>query len=73
MEGKKYTLVGVNGNAFAVMGYTERALKETGHGDLTEKMKEEAMSGDYSHLLNVCMDYLEIANKEIEDDEDEDE
>jgi hypothetical protein len=58
----KYTLVGVDGNAFAVMGYTASALKQTGHRDLVDKMYEEATSGDYYNLLVVCMKYVDIAN-----------
>ena len=61
---KKYSLVGVDGNAFAIMGYTGRALKCTGHRDLVDKMYDEAMSGDYNHLICVCMRYIDIANGE---------
>jgi hypothetical protein len=59
-----YTLVGVDGNAFAVMGYTARALKRTGHRDLVEQMHKEATAGDYDNLLAVCMKYIDIANGE---------
>ena len=58
----KYSLVGVDGNAFSIMGYTGRALKATGHRDLVDKMLSEAMSGDYSHLIMVCMKYVDISN-----------
>lgn len=61
-----YDLVGVDGNAFSVMGYTGRALKETGHKDLVSKMQSEAMSGDYDNLLRVCMKYIDIANGDEE-------
>ena len=59
-----YTLVGVDGNAFAIMGYTTRALKQTGHGDLVSKMREEATAGDYNNLICVCMRYVDVANGE---------
>ena len=59
-----YTLVGVDGNAFSVMGYTGKALKETGHKDLVDEMMNEAMSGDYDNLLRVCCHYIDIANGE---------
>ena len=59
----KYTLVGVDGNAFSVMGYTSQALKREGLGNLAEEMREKAMSGDYNNLLCVCMDYVEKANE----------
>lgn len=69
----KYTLVGVDGNAYALMGYTARALRATGNRDLIEKMQKEATAGDYSNLICVCDKYIDIANENIEDDEDEDE
>ena len=59
-----YSLVGVDGNAFAIMGYTARALRETGHSDLVKQMQAEAMSGDYYNLIAVCDRYIDIANEE---------
>lgn len=64
-----YSLVGVDGNAFAVMGYTARALKQTGHRDLVDQMYEDAQKSDYTNLLCVCMNYLDIANEGLEDEE----
>lgn len=65
----KYSLVGVNGNAFSVMGYTAQALKREGLRDLVDKMHEEAMSGDYDNLLAVCMRYIDMANEEAEEND----
>lgn len=62
----KFTLVGVDGNAYAVMGYTAHALKSVGLRDLVPKMQEEAMSSDYNNLLRVCMRYVELANERKE-------
>lgn len=67
----RYSLVGVDGNAYAIMGYTQRALKRTGHGDLVKQMIEEAESGDYYNLIAVCDRYIDIANEGLEDDEEE--
>ena len=67
----RYSLVGVDGNAFGIMGYTSRALKESGHRDLVDEMFSKATSGDYNHLISVCLDYLDIANGEDEDEEDD--
>lgn len=64
---EKYTLVGVNGNAFSVMGYTAQALRREGLGDLVDKMREEAMSGDYDNLLAVCQGYIDLANERAEE------
>ena len=72
----KYDLVGVDGNAFCVMGYTARALQREGLGDLCDEMRTKAMSGDYDNLLCVCMDYIDKANAKAvengyEDDDDD--
>lgn len=63
----KYTLVGVNGNAYSVMGYTARALRNEGLRDLVDEMHRKATSGDYNNLLCVCMDYVDIANDAAEE------
>ena len=62
----KYSLVGVDGNAYAIMGYTARALKETGHSDLVDEMWNDATSDDYNHLICVCDSYIDIANESEE-------
>lgn len=62
-----YSLIGVDGNAFAILGYTVRALKQTGHRDLVDKMHEEATAGDYNNLIAVCESYLEIANDSLQE------
>lgn len=70
----KYSLDGIDGNAFNVMGYTARALKREGLGNLVEQMQKEAMSGDYNNLLCVCNGYVDKANEAAsgwEEDEDE--
>lgn len=59
----KYMLVGVNGNAYAVMAYTARALKNEGLRNLVDEMHQKATSGDYNNLLCVCMDYVDMANE----------
>lgn len=63
----KYDLVGVDGNAFSVMGYTARALKREGLRDLVDQMHKEATSGDYDNLLRVCMEYIDKANEAAEE------
>ncbi len=57
-----FSLVGVDGNAFSVMGYTARALKRAGLRDKVDEMRKEAMSGDYNNLLCMCMKYVDMAN-----------
>lgn len=44
-------LTGPDGNAFVLMGYASRFAKQLGKDD--KSIKEEMMSGDYEHLLEV--------------------
>ena len=72
----KYNLVGVDGNAFSIMGYTARALRREGLGNLVDEMQKKAMSGDYYNLIAVCDEYVEMANEKAaengyEDEEDD--
>lgn len=67
---EKYSLIGVDGNAFAIMGYTSRALKNEGLRDKVEEMQSEAMSGDYNNLICVCMKYIDMANEAAESEDD---
>jgi len=51
-------LVGLDGNAFSLMGAFSRAAKK--HGRTKEEVDAvlaDCMSGDYNHLLNVLMDH----------------
>lgn len=65
---KEYTLVGVDGNAFAIMGYTAKALKRAGLADMVDKMREEAMAGDYNNLICVCDRYIELVNEKAREE-----
>lgn len=54
-------LVGEDGNAFSIMGRVTKAMRRA--GCTPEQIKEytnEAMSGDYNHLLQVTMSYVEV-------------
>ena len=65
----KLTLVGLNGNAFALMGAFQNAAKREGWTkDEIKFVLDECMSGDYNHLLVTLMDHCEDVNSE--DDED---
>ena len=50
------TLVGEDGNAFSIMGRVASALRRAGveQSDI-DSFREEAMSGDYDHLLQTVM------------------
>ena len=59
----KYTLVGVNGNAFAIMSYTANAMRECGLNDKVDEMYKRATTSDYNHLINVCDSYIQRCNE----------
>lgn len=51
-------LVGVDGNAFAILAFTTRALRDAGNAsEVVDAYKETATAGDYDHLLAVSMAY----------------
>ena len=56
----KVKLVGANGNAFNVMALVSAALKKAGRRDLADAYIAEATSGDYNHLLQVTMEYVDV-------------
>lgn len=64
----KYDLVGVDGNAFAVMGYVLKAMKECKMSKEEQSdYQTKAMSGDYDHLLAVSIEMIDICNKIAEE------
>ena len=71
MAKKEYDLVGVDGNAFSVMGYVKRAMRESGFSP--EEISEyiaEATSGDYNNLLCVSVDMVDKCNQRNCEEED---
>jgi hypothetical protein len=52
-------LVGHDGNAFAIMGRVQRALKDAGASkEELDQYLNESMSGDYDHLLRTAMKWV---------------
>jgi hypothetical protein len=56
----KVKLVGNDGNAFFILGTISKALKRAGKDDLAKEFMAEATKGDYDHLLQTAMDYVEV-------------
>jgi hypothetical protein len=54
-------LVGTDGNAFAVLGATIKAMRRAGvsQSDI-DAFRAEATSGDYDHLLGTVMQTVEV-------------
>ena len=55
-------LIGTDGNAFSIMGLVNRAMYRAGltAEQVTEYM-DEATAGDYDHLLQTTMRYVDVA------------
>jgi hypothetical protein len=54
-------LLGEDGNAFAVLGATRRAMRRAGWSDdEIGEYSKAATAGDYDHLLQVTMAYCEV-------------
>ena len=63
---KKYSLVGVDGNAFAVMGYVTRCMRECKcTREEIDEYRDNAMSGDYNNLLCVSMNMINRLNGRV--------
>jgi hypothetical protein len=53
-------LVGSDGNAFAIMGKVQKALRQAGYPkEEIDRYLAEATSGDYDNLLQVTMEWVE--------------
>lgn len=53
-------LLGCDGNAFGVMGQTQRLLRQAGASkEFVTAYMNEAMSGSYEHLLAASMAFLD--------------
>lgn len=63
---KPYNLVGVDGNAFAVMGYVSNAMRRSGFSKKEEdEYLADAQSSDYHHLLCVSCQMVEKVNEKL--------
>lgn len=54
-------LTGRDGNAFAILGSVQSALRKAGvdKAEIAE-FHAEATSGDYDNLLRTCMSWVEV-------------
>jgi len=64
MTKEKYTLVGVDGNAFFIMGYVLKCMrKEKKSQEEVDTYLADAQSSNYDHLLTVSGKMIEELNK----------
>jgi hypothetical protein len=57
----KVKLVGEDGNAFAIIGAVFSALNKAGHKQEAKEFMDEATAGDYDHLLQTAMEYVDVS------------
>ena len=57
-------LIGTDSNAFAIMGLVSRALKQSGQPEAAKEYLERATTGDYDHLLQVTLEYVDEADED---------
>ena len=63
-------LVDEDGNAFAILGKVAKALRRGGVSEnIIEAFRNEATDGDYDHLLQVVMEWVNV--ERCLDDEEE--
>ncbi len=54
-------LIGMDGNAFAILGKVVNSMKkEKLSSEEIKQFQIEALSGDYDHLLQTCMKWVNI-------------
>jgi hypothetical protein len=59
-----YDLVGVDGNAYSVIGYVMRAMRQCKKTKAEiDDYQKDAMSGDYNNLLEVSVAMIDALNK----------
>ena len=69
----KMTLIGVDGNAFSLMGaFSCEARKQGWTNDEIKVVTDECMKGDYDHLLCTLMDNIDDCGDEDDDYDDDD-
>ena len=74
---KAYTLVGIDGNAYNIMGYVRAAMDDANMtNDDIDAYVKDATSSDYNHLVAVSCEMIDRVNEILglnDYDEDEDE
>ncbi len=61
IEKPKVKLIGTDGNAAAIMGTCRRALIAAGQADRVPAFTAEAMTGDYSDVLQAAEKYCDVS------------
>ena len=63
MSKEKYSLVGVDGNAYSVMGYVVKCMRNEGFSkEEIDNYYKDATSSDYDHLIYVSVEMIDKCN-----------
>lgn len=58
-----YSLIGIDGNAFSIIGYVINAMKQCGYSrDAINMYKTDALSDDYNNLLSLSIQMIDNCN-----------
>jgi hypothetical protein len=61
MNKPKLKLIGLDGNAFMILGAALKAARKAGWtAEMIGEFQTQAMSGDYKHLLSTVADWFEV-------------
>lgn len=55
------SLTGEDDNAFSIIARVSRAMRKAGYSDMVEEYVTEATAGDYDHLLQTTMRWVDIS------------
>lgn len=53
-------LTGKDGNAFLILGLVCGGIRRSNRPELEDAFMNEAMAGDFDHLLQTCMRYVTV-------------
>jgi hypothetical protein len=53
-------LTGSDGNAFSIIARVRVAIRRSNHPELGDAFMNEAISGDYDHVLVTCLRYVTV-------------
>lgn len=64
----KYSLTGIDGNAFCIMGYVSESMSREGYSKSEiDSYITDCMSSDYNHLIQVSNSMCDTLNGKSKD------
>ena len=68
---EKYSLVGVDGNVYSIIGYTQKAMRKEhkSHSEIEAYTKKVNMAKDYYDVISISDEQIQKLNEKYESDE----